>query len=73
MPAFVHLIVMVRLGSHLGKVGDAENLRIVTQFPQMFADDFSRGPADTGIDFIEDQGRNSQVVRGGDLYGKTEP
>ena len=45
-------------GSHLGQMGDAQDLALRSDLPHFFADGHRRFATDVGIDFIENQNRN---------------
>ncbi len=52
--AFGDQVMVIRRGSDLGQMGDAQHLVVTGQFPDFLRDLFSRLAADPGIDLVED-------------------
>lgn len=51
----VDVVVGVGEGGDLRQVGDDDDLVVGGEHPQLFADDLPAAPADTGVDFVEDE------------------
>ena len=58
---------------NLRKVGNTDHLMVLGKIGQFFTDNFGHSSADAGIDFIENQARNTRRFCRNHLYGEADP